>query len=122
MTKKSTILPYGLIQCASKGAIEQVSRILAKDLGPRGITVNTVSPGLIDTPGLRAAYSEHKLQFIANIHPMKRMGQGKDISSLVAFLMTEDAEWISGQNIGCNGVSRPTFARPRCQAILTLSV
>ena len=50
MTKASTVLPNALIYIASKAAVEQISRVLAKDLGSCGITVNTVSPGPVDTP------------------------------------------------------------------------
>lgn len=103
VTKKSTIMPYGLVLASSKGAIDQVSRVIAKDLGSRFITVNTVSPGIIDTDLLRERTSEHKLQFIANIHPQKRLGVPTDVAPLVAFLASPDASWINGQNIHING-------------------
>jgi len=102
-TKKSTIMPYGLIQASSKGAIDQVARVIAKDLGSRHITVNTVSPGPIDTDSFSQGMSQHKLQFIANIHPQKRLGLPSDIAPLVAFLASPEAAWISGQNIHING-------------------
>jgi 3-oxoacyl-[acyl-carrier protein] reductase len=98
-------MPYGLIQASSKGAVDQVARVISKDLGTRHITVNTVSPGPIDTDLLRATVSEHKLQFIANIHPQKRLGLPTDIVPLVAFLASPEAAWISGQNIHINGVN-----------------
>jgi len=103
ITKKSTVMPYGLLQAPSKGAIDQIARVLAKDLGTRHITVNTVSPGPIDTDILRQEYSEHKLQFIANIHMQKRLGTPADIAPLVAFLAGPEAAWINGQNIHANG-------------------
>jgi len=103
ITKKSTVMPFGLIQASSKGAIDQVARVLAKDLGPRQITVNTVSPGPIDTALLREGVSEHKLQFIAKIHPQKRLGMPADVAPLVAFLAGPDGAWINGQNIHVNG-------------------
>jgi len=102
-TKKSTILPFGLIQASSRGAIEQVARILAKDLGSRQITVNCVSPGPIDTDLLRGAVSEQKLQFLASIQPQKRLGGPMDIAPLVTFLAGPDAAWLTGQNIHING-------------------
>jgi len=103
ITRKSTVMPYGLIQASSKGAIDQVARVLAKDLGSRQITVNTVSPGPIDTALLREGSSEHKIRFIANIHPQKRLGTPGDVAPLVAFLASPDGAWINGQNIHVNG-------------------
>jgi len=103
LTKKSTVMPYGLIQASSKGAIEQVARVLSRDLGSRHITVNTVSPGFVDTDLAREGMSAHKLQFVTNLHPQKRLGLPSDIAPLVSFLAGPDAGWISGQNIHING-------------------
>jgi 3-oxoacyl-[acyl-carrier protein] reductase len=116
-TKKSTVMPYSLIQASSKGAIDQIARILAKDLGSRFITVNTVSPGPVDTELLRGEVSEHKMQFVASIHPQKRLGMPTDIAPLVAFLASPEATWISGQNIHINGVIY--IAPPRFICLLT---
>jgi len=103
VTKKSTVLPDAIIQAASKAAIEQCTRVLAKDLGARGVTVNTVSPGPIDTDLFREGQTDHKIHFIANLHPQKRLGLPKDIASLVTFLASPEAAWINGQNIHVNG-------------------
>jgi 3-oxoacyl-[acyl-carrier protein] reductase len=104
VTRKSTVMPYSLVQASSKGAIDQIARTLAKELGARCITVNTISPGPIDTAILRQGASDHKMQFVANIHPQKRLGMPSDIAPMVAFLATPEAGWISGQNIHINGV------------------
>lgn len=104
-TKKSTLLPDYLLMASSGGAIEQVSRTLAKDLGTRGITVNTISPGIIDTDGYRERTSEHKRQFIANLHMQKRVGVPEEVAEVVGFLASQDGRWINGQNIQINGVS-----------------
>lgn len=104
ITKKSTVMPYSLVQASSKGALDQIARTLAKELGARFITVNTVSPGPIDTDLLREGVSDHKLQFFASIHPQKRLGLPTDIAPMIAFLATPEAAWISGQNIHINGV------------------
>ena len=97
--------PTALVYVASKGAIEQISRVLAKDLGTRGITVNTVSPGPVDTDLFRADKSEQQIQFFVNMHPLKRLGEPNDISGVVAFLARPEAKWVNGQNILVNGVS-----------------
>ncbi|ESK96614.1 short-chain dehydrogenase reductase sdr [Moniliophthora roreri MCA 2997] len=103
LTKASAVLPNALVYVASKAAIEQLSRVLAKDLGGRGITVNTVSPGPVDTPLFRAGKPEQVIQFIANQNPSKRLGQPDDIAPIVAFLSGPEAGWINGQNILVNG-------------------
>lgn len=104
-TQKSTVLPDALIQAASKAAIEQCARVLAKNLGAVGVTVNTVSPGPIDTDLFREGKTDHKIHFIANLHPQKRLGSPEDIASLVTFLSSPEAAWINGQNIHVNGVN-----------------
>lgn len=84
-TKKSTILPNYLMHAASKGAIEQCARSLAKDLGTQNITVNTVSVGPLDTDLFREGKTDHMIQFIRNIHMQKRLGVPEDVAPLVAF-------------------------------------
>jgi 3-oxoacyl-[acyl-carrier protein] reductase len=107
LTKASLVLPNALAYVASKGAIEQISRVLAKDLGSRGITVNTVSPGPVDTPLFREGKTEQQIQFIANFNPSKRLGQPEEIAPTIAFLASPAATWINGQNIMVNGVCNP---------------
>jgi len=103
LTKASSVLPNALVYVASKGAVEQISRVLAKDLGSRGITVNTVSPGPVDTPLFREGKTEQQIQFIAGLNPSKRLGAPEEIAPTVAFLASPAATWINGQNILVNG-------------------
>ncbi|KDQ51284.1 hypothetical protein JAAARDRAFT_41343 [Jaapia argillacea MUCL 33604] len=103
LTNASAVLPNALIYVASKAAVEQFARVLAKDLGSRGITVNTVSPGPVDTPLFRQGKTEQQINFIAGLNPAKRLGQVDEISPVVAFLASPDAGWINGQNIRVNG-------------------
>ncbi|KZP21490.1 NAD(P)-binding protein [Athelia psychrophila] len=103
LTKASSVLPNALVYVASKGAIEQISRVLAKDLGARGITVNTVSPGPVDTALFREGKTEQQIQFIAGLHPAKRLGTPDEIAPAVAFLASPDATWVNGQNLLVNG-------------------
>ena len=105
LTKASAVLPNALAYVASKGAIEQISRVLAKDLGSRGITVNTVSPGPVDTPLFRDGKTEQQIQFIAGLNPSNRLGLPEEIAPTIAFLASPAATWINGQNILVNGVS-----------------
>jgi len=92
-----------LAYVASKGAIEQFTRVLAKDLGSRGITVNCVAPGPIDTEMFRKGKSDQLINFFENLHPQKRLGQPDEISGLVALLAGPGGSWINGQTIKVNG-------------------
>lgn len=80
-------------------------RTLAKDFGKRGITVNTVSPGPVETPLFTTGKSEQALKMIASLHPPGRIGQPDDISPIVSMIASPDAGWLNGQNIMVNGVS-----------------
>jgi len=93
------IAPYA----ASKGAVEQLTAVAARELGPRGITVNTVSPGATDTEMLHAANPPHAIQAVAGMTPLGRLGQPGDIADVVAFLVGADARWITGQNLRATG-------------------
>lgn len=87
----------------TKGAIEQLTRILAQELGARRITVNTVSPGATETGTYRAGKDP---AFIANLEQMSvfgRLGSVDEIADVVAFIASEDARWITGQNVRVNG-------------------
>lgn len=103
-TKTSAVTPEYLIYTASKGAAEQFVRVLAKDLGGKGITVNAVSPGATDTDFFRGdGKSEEFVQLIANLFPQKQIPVAKEIAPLVAFLARDEAAWVNGQCIMVNG-------------------
>ncbi|EJF56257.1 short chain dehydrogenase/ reductase [Dichomitus squalens LYAD-421 SS1] len=103
LTHASTIPPNYLLYAATKGAVEQINRVLAKDLGARGINVNTVAPGPIDTDLFRHGKTEQQIAFFESIHPQKRLGQAEEVSNLVQFLVSDEASWINGQTIRVNG-------------------
>ncbi|KAI0087897.1 NAD-P-binding protein [Irpex rosettiformis] len=111
LTSASTVLPIALLFTMSKGALEQMTRILAKDLGTRGITVNCVAPGPVDTPVFRAGKTPQQLKSIASLSPQQRLGVPEDISPIVAFLASQDAQWVNGQTIGVNGVRHLSYYR-----------
>lgn len=94
-------IPTGGAYAGAKAAIEQFSAGLAKELGARGITVNTVSPGVTNTDGLVLDQAQVD-QLIAQT-PLGRLGQPTDVADAVAMLVSDRARWITGQHIRANG-------------------
>ncbi len=92
---------------ASKGGVISLTRGLAAELGAKGITVNSVSPGFIDTPMARRAIEEGKFpvppEVIYGAYPIPRMGKPEEIAAACAFLASDDAGYITAQLLGVNG-------------------
>jgi 3-oxoacyl-[acyl-carrier protein] reductase len=97
------MLPTYSAYVAAKGAVEQFSHVLAKELGPKGITVNVVSPGPTDTDLFGQGKTEQDKQRFAQMAALGRLGRPEDIADVVAFLASDEARWITGQNIRANG-------------------
>jgi NAD(P)-dependent dehydrogenase (short-subunit alcohol dehydrogenase family) len=98
--------PYMSPYVAAKSAVNGLTKTLALEYGPNGITVNAVPPGFIDTPMLRAAADKG---FLGDIDktiaatPVRRIGRPEDIAAACAFLVSEEAGYITGQLLGVNG-------------------
>lgn len=97
------MLPRYGTYAASKGAVEQLTRVLAKELGPRDITVNTVSPGPTDTELFRKGKNEAQVAELASMSAFNRIADPRDIARTVAMLCGDDASWVSGQTLFANG-------------------
>ncbi|GAA4591241.1 3-oxoacyl-[acyl-carrier protein] reductase [Actinoplanes octamycinicus] len=95
--------PGMVLYCASKAALEQVTAVAAKEFGPRGITVNTVSPGATDTDMLRSVNTPEGLEASVGWTALGRLGQPSDVAAVVAFLAGPDSAWVTGQNIRATG-------------------
>jgi 3-oxoacyl-[acyl-carrier protein] reductase len=91
------------LYCATKAALEQITAVLSRELGPRQITVNTVSPGATDTDLLRTTNPPEALPQTAALTALGRLGHPTDIAAVVAFLCTPDAAWLTGQNLRATG-------------------
>ena len=98
-------VPGYSVYASMKGAIETLTKYLAKDLGTRGITVNVVAPGPIETDFNNAAIRNHpeRKAAMASMIAMGRVGQAADIGGVIAFLCSEDSGWITGQRIEASG-------------------
>ena len=88
---------------ATKGAVEQITKVLAKELGNRNIRVNTVSPGPVDTVLFRQGKSEEQIDHLAQMAALGRIGCVDDIADMVGVLVDERSRWVTGQNILVNG-------------------
>jgi len=93
---------YG-IYAATKAAVEAMTHILAKELGPRRITVNAVAPGPVATELFMDGKSEEQVAAISKMNPLGRLGTPEDIARIVAFLAGPDSAWVNGQVIRANG-------------------
>ncbi|GAB5480647.1 MAG: SDR family oxidoreductase [Parasphingorhabdus sp.] len=93
---------YGLY-AGSKAALEDFSRALAKEIGARGITVNTVAPGPIDTPFFHGEENEQSTAYLSNMSPKGRLGQIDDIVPVIDFLASEESRWVTAQTLFING-------------------
>lgn len=92
------------IYSASKGALNSLTKIWAQELGPRGITVNAVSPGTTVTDMFNAALPEEEThREMISKTALRRLGQPDDIAAVVAFLASDDARWVTGQIIRADG-------------------
>ena len=107
LTQTTLVRPNTLMYVATKGAIEQITRVLARELGEKGVTVNCLSPGPIDTDMFRSGKTEQQLQSAVNFHPLKRIGQPSEVADVVAFLAGPESSWVNGQNLQVNGVRFP---------------
>jgi len=97
------MLPKYGAYVATKGAVEQMTRVLAKELGEKHITVNVVSPGPTDTELFRQGKTEEQINHFAQMAALGRLGQVEDLADVVAFLASDEGRWITGQNIRVNG-------------------
>jgi len=98
-----TGIPFHSSVAVSKGAIEGLTRALAAEFAPK-IRVNCVAPSLTNTPMAdRLLNSPEKMEASANRHPLKKVGSPLDIANMVEFLLSDKAQWITGQILHVDG-------------------
>ena len=97
--------PMTVVYTATKGAVDVITQVLAKELGPKKIRVNSINPGGVETEGFHAvgiAGSDFEKQMIAQT-PLGRLGQARDIAPAAVFLASSDAAWITGEALRVTG-------------------
>jgi 3-oxoacyl-[acyl-carrier protein] reductase len=97
--------PTSAVYTATKSAVDAITRVLAKELGPRKIRVNSINPGMVETEGVHAAGflgSDFEKGTVAQT-PLGRLGQVDDIASVATFLASSDAKWITGELLRTSG-------------------
>jgi 3-oxoacyl-[acyl-carrier protein] reductase len=100
--------PQTVVYTATKGAVAAITHVLAKELGPRGIRVNSIDPGVIDTEGARAMGvfgTEFETNAIAQT-PLGRIGLPGDIAPIAVFLASDDSGWVTGETLLVSGGMR----------------
>jgi 3-oxoacyl-[acyl-carrier protein] reductase len=97
----STVQPNYLLYNSTKGAVEQMTRVMAKDLGKKHIYVNAVAPGPTGTELFFKGKNEQVLKMLAGASPMNRLGEPEDIAEAIAYL--SGSRWVSGQVVRVNG-------------------
>jgi 3-oxoacyl-[acyl-carrier protein] reductase len=103
-----TTPPTSAVYTATKGAVDAVTHVLAKELGPKKIRVNSINPGMVETEGVHAAGisgSDFQKQLEA-LTPLGRIGQPEDITPIAVFLASADSGWLTGELLLASGGQR----------------
>jgi 3-oxoacyl-[acyl-carrier protein] reductase len=99
----SGLWPRLAIYAGSKGAVDVITGVLAKELGPHKIRVNAINPGLVETDGSSAGLNSQFKEMIVAQTPLGRAGQPDDIAALAVFLASDDARWLTGEKLLATG-------------------
>ncbi len=92
------------VYCSSKAAVRMLTKVMALELGPYGIRVNAVGPGLVQTPMTEGSYlTPEDLDQVEKAAPLRRLGTSEDIASAVAMLLSTDADWVTGTTLFVDG-------------------
>lgn len=97
------MLPTYSVYAATKGAVEQLTRQLAKEFGPKQITINCIAPGQVSTELFLSGKSEELIDSYRKMNAFGRLGEPEDIANAIELLISDKARWITGQTIRVNG-------------------
>ncbi|PWV54464.1 SDR family oxidoreductase [Chitinophaga sp. S165] len=102
-TVNRVMVPTYATYVATKSAVEQLTRVFSKEMGARGINVNSVSPGPTNTDLFIKGKPQEVIDRLAAMASFGRLGEPEEIAEVVSFLASDAAKWVTGQNIGVNG-------------------
>jgi 3-oxoacyl-[acyl-carrier protein] reductase len=97
--------PHSSVYTATKGAVDAITQVLAKELGPKNIRVNSINPGMVETEGVHASGflgTDFEKNTVAQT-PLGRIGQPEDIATIAAFLASDDSKWLTGELVKAGG-------------------
>lgn len=97
------MLPTYGTYSATKAVVEQLTKVFANEIGNGNITVNSVSPGPTNTELFTQRKTDETIARLASMSAFNRIGETSDIANVIAFLISDEAKWITAQNIGING-------------------
>ena len=100
--------PGSAVYTGTKGAVDAITRVLAKELGPKKIRVNSINPGMVESEGAHAAGfigSDFQKSVEAQA-PLGRIGQPEDVAKVAVFLASDEAGWLTGERISASGGHR----------------
>ncbi|OVE66875.1 3-ketoacyl-ACP reductase [Clostridium diolis] len=98
-----SMFPTYSVYAATKGAVEQITRQLAKEFGHKKITINAVAPGPINTELFNVGKTDEQIEAIRQMNSFGRIGEPDDIANTIEFLVSDKAQWITGQTLRING-------------------
>ncbi|WP_026883895.1 SDR family oxidoreductase [Clostridium akagii] len=97
------MFPAYSVYAGTKGAVEQFTRQLAKEFGSKGITINAVAPGPVNTELFNIGKTEQQIEGMKKMNAFGRLGEPEDIANVIEFLVSDKSKWITGQTIRVNG-------------------
>ena len=97
------MFPAYSVYSASKGAVEQITRQLAKEFGAKKISINAIAPGPVKTELFMQGKTEQQIEFLSKMNSFGRLGETEDIADFIELLVSDKAHWITGQTIKING-------------------
>lgn len=97
------MFPAYSLYAGTKGAVEQFTRQLAKEFGPKGITINAVAPGPVNTELFTVGKTKEQIETLSKMNAFGRLGETRDIANVLLFLAGQESQWVTGQTIRING-------------------
>ena len=96
-------IPESAVYSGTKGAVDAITRSLASELGPRGIRINAIRPGMVETEGTQSIVESEMRKQVEAATPLRRIGQPQDIAGAAVFLASDDSSWITGETFVISG-------------------